>query len=188
MSDSTSDTPPPDGGKALGPPSLEGSRSAAAPPFAHIELVLGTAFNLMARDPNYARRAVGGVHQLLVPAIATEQYQIVRAESGEAVAFATWALASDEVERKLAEGTGRLVPSDWQSGNVALLIDLIAPNRRWCPALVSRLKEERFPDTVFKERWARESDPRFWEWREVPPKQPDGGKPNGELSASKGGG
>lgn len=119
-------------------------------PYARVEEALGAVFNLMAAHPGYAGKTAKEIHERVLPAIATRQYRLVRKESGEAVAFLSWAFVSERVERRLAVKNKVPRPSDWQSGKTGLLMDVVAANPQMAHQMIKRLKADVFPDKRLK--------------------------------------
>lgn len=58
--------------------------------------------------------------------LALKQYRVFRVR-GRAVAFVSWAFASDEVARRLQTSSPQLQPSDWRSGQRPVVVDMVAP-------------------------------------------------------------
>ena len=63
---------------------------------------------------------------LVVPALLNRQYRIFR-KNDVPVAYASWAMLTDETAARLKERGGRLKPNEWTEGKTATLIDLVAP-------------------------------------------------------------
>ena len=130
----------------------QGDDPADSGPYGPIEGALGAILHVLAQDPASSGRKLDELHRSLLPAIATRQFRIIRGDDGAAVAYATWALVSAEVEAKIVEGKEPLAPSDWQSGATAMLIDLISLDPKLAGKIVAKLKREVFPATIFKAR------------------------------------
>ena len=122
----------------------------AVDPYKPIEEILGAVLNLMATSGPYANRTLKDLHEQVLPPVVSGQYRLVRNPEGEAVAYASWARVSPEVERKIVEDKASLKPSEWQSGDIAVLIDLVSENLDLAQSMVMRLKRELFRDTTFK--------------------------------------
>jgi len=136
-------------------------------PFKPVEEALGAVFNLLARHHPHSGRPLGKIHGHILSPIALGQYRLVRNQDGEAVGYASWAKVSPEAERKYVEGQGRPEPSEWQCGDVALLIDLVADDPKIAQSMVWRLKRDLFADAVFKSRGVNPKNGKT-EWMEVP--------------------
>ena len=128
----------------------------AGNPYKDIEGALGAVLNLMATDPSYASRTLKDLHGRVLPPIVSRQHRLVRNSDGEAMAYASWARVSGKMERKITAEQERIRPSEWQSGETALLIDLAASDRKTAQSMLGRMKRELFPGVAFK---ARRVDP-----------------------------
>src|SRR2546426_9170112 len=65
------------------------------------------------------------------------------------VAFVSWALLTEEVEKRVQSGAWRLQPADWRSGDRLWVVDLVAPHGG-LDAVLMDLRENVFPACVFK--------------------------------------
>lgn len=63
----------------------------------------------------------------IVPPIALRQYCLYHTPDGESVGFATWAHVSDSVKDALISGHRPLMWDDWNSGDLLLINDIVAP-------------------------------------------------------------
>lgn len=136
-------------------------------PFHVVEADIGAVLNLMATSKWHAARSLKDLHLHLLPAIVTRQFRLVRNAEKRPVAFLSWACVSPEVGRRLQEDEDmKLLPSEWRSGDTAMLIDLVCDDQKMVSEMVARLKREVFPRTVLKVRrkGPGESKPT---WREV---------------------
>jgi len=135
-------------------------------PFRDIEEALGAVLHLMASSEPHAGQTLRRLHERVLPPVVTRQFRLVRNDRGEAIAFASWAMASDEVEKKMTEGGEGLMPSEWQSGETAMLMDVVCKDQDFARSIVARLKREVFPNRVFKvlRKGPQDSKPT---WREV---------------------
>jgi cytolysin-activating lysine-acyltransferase len=119
-----------------------------------LSAILGQAAWVMMQSRAHRHLFVGDMEWLLLPPIAHRQFRLWR-RNNMPVAYASWALLSDEVEARLMESLGikadiqpdgtaateaevtslptfaapylRLAPGDWQSGDNLWLIDLVCP-------------------------------------------------------------
>lgn len=86
----------------------------------------GAAAWLFMNSASHRHLLLSDLEWLLVPALQLEQCRIIRSE-GLPVAYAAWAYVSQEVFDELEAGRSRLRVADWQSGPIAVVIDLAAP-------------------------------------------------------------
>ncbi len=148
-------------------PNGEETSSQRNDPYAPIERALGAVLHLMAQNAQCSGKSLNELYQRVLPAIVTKQFRLVRNDDEEVIAYASWALASPETEKKIIEGQEALRPSDWQSGTSAFLIDLVSLDPKLSAGFVHRLKKEVFPDTVFKAQRAVRGESANPEWIEV---------------------
>lgn len=112
---------------------------------AKVTEVLGEAVLVLLNSPAHRLSFfVGDVEWLLLPAIAKEQFRLYRDKENKPVGLILWAYVSDEVDKKLEIGIGKLGINDWNSGDKLWIIDLIAPMGGGDKML------EELKDTVFK--------------------------------------
>lgn len=119
-------------------------------PYAHLEESLGAIVNLMAAHPHYAGKTLKDIHERVLPPLAARQFRLVRNEDGEAVAYLSWAMVSDGVEKLIGKKNRPPRPSDWQSGETGLLIDVVCADSRMAQQMIRRLKAEVFADKTLK--------------------------------------
>lgn len=106
--------------------------------------VVGSVLWLMTHSPAHRHLFVTDLEWLLLPPIALGQFYLWR-RSNYPVGVATWALLSDEVEKRLTNGVRRLAPAEWKSGENLWLMDFIVPFGGKDAAL-KELREKVFKD------------------------------------------
>jgi cytolysin-activating lysine-acyltransferase len=123
------DAPP----TASAAPQMQQSMSPAATQAAitrkpTVSHMLGEIVWIYSQSPTHKHFAIGDLEWMMMPALALalEQYRVFRGDKTP-VGVALWAYLSDEAEKKLDQGTGRLRPDEWKSGDNLWLVDLIAP-------------------------------------------------------------
>jgi cytolysin-activating lysine-acyltransferase len=104
---------------------------------AYRSAAFGDIVGILMRSPRHKQMPLETLRVFVVPAIANQQFLIAKVKpqgnpnAGAAPAgVALWARVSEEVDRRLREGsneTQRLKPDEWASGNILWLVDLIAP-------------------------------------------------------------
>jgi len=141
----TTPPPPPTGQATAGagqPQPQQGQ--AQLPP--DLSAIMGQAAWVMMHSPLHRHLFVQDLEWLLVPPIGLRQFRLWRRDNLP-VAFAAWALLSDEAEARyrggMEAGTRRLAPADWRSGENVWLIDLVCPFGGRDEAL-QQLKNETF--------------------------------------------
>lgn len=123
------------GGSATAAPSplSPADLQAAAQRAKLVAAAFGEIVGLMMRVEPYRALTLADLEWSLMPAIATGQYAVMErqaAESGQVapVCVLLWASVSEEVASRLAASTAsplRLAPSDWKSGSIIWLVDVI---------------------------------------------------------------
>ena len=110
---------------------------------------LGHGAWLMSQVPTHKHFFIADIEWMLVPPVATGQFRLWRNE-GMPVGFATWALLSEDAEKRILEGgIRRLAPKDWNSGPNVWLMDLLTPFGGREEA-VREMKEQVFPGKTIK--------------------------------------
>lgn len=92
--------------------------------------ILGQIVSLLGQSPSHKHVFLSDLEWLVLPALIARQVRIWRRKTERGtlpVAYASWAMVSEEVEQRLSQGQIKLKPSDWRSGTIPWLIDLVAP-------------------------------------------------------------
>lgn len=95
-------------------------------------------------SPRHKHLFLTDLEWLVIPALMTRQFQLWR-RNGRPVGFASWATVSDEVEQRMKSGMPKLRPDEWQSGDRAWLVDMVAPFGN-ADRLLADLKQRSFKD------------------------------------------
>jgi len=104
------------------PKTKEGTQAAIPDP----GLILGQVAFLMSSSPLHKHMFIGDLEWLVLPPIKLNQFRVFR-KDGNPVAFASWALLSEEVEQDMQNGRRKLKPHEWNEGDRPWLIDLVNP-------------------------------------------------------------
>ena len=98
----------------------------AAQPQKTVSQMLGEITWLMTQSPIHKQLFIGDLEWFAMPAVLAEQFRIFYGpQTPAAVAF--WAYVSEETEKRLEEGGGKLRPEEWRNGDRPWLIELVAP-------------------------------------------------------------
>lgn len=106
--------------------------------------VLGEVVWLMTQSAAHKHLFLADLEWLVMPPITHRQFRLFR-EADKPLAFACWALVNEETERRLLTGQQRLRPDEWQSGDRAWIIAVIAPFGN-AEAAFANLKQTIFKD------------------------------------------
>jgi cytolysin-activating lysine-acyltransferase len=87
---------------------------------------LGPILWLYARDPNRRFTFVADLDWRLLPPLVLNQHCLFHKDEVP-WAYFSWAMVSPEVDQRLRSTTPVLAPHEWQSGNIAWLIDVVWP-------------------------------------------------------------
>lgn len=129
----------------------EGGKAQSAPHPEPIDKVtaLGHGVWLMSQVATHKHFFIGDIEWMLVPPVAMGQFRLWR-NNGMPVGFATWALLTEEAEKRILEGgVQRLAPKDWNGGDNVWLMDLITPFGGREEA-VREIKKQVFPGKKIK--------------------------------------
>ena len=88
---------------------------------------LGMAMSLMEQSPYHSTWPLYDVETELVPPLLKDQYRFYYDEDGRPVAFVTWSTINDDVKSKLVNEGGQMEWEDWDSGDLLLFNDFVAP-------------------------------------------------------------
>jgi cytolysin-activating lysine-acyltransferase len=92
--------------------------------------ILGQIVSLLGQSPSHKHVFLADLEWLVLPALIGRQVRVWRRNTERGVlpvAYASWAMVSAEVDQRLSQGQIKLKPSEWRSGNIPWLIDLVAP-------------------------------------------------------------
>jgi cytolysin-activating lysine-acyltransferase len=102
----------------------------------------------MTRSIAHRHIFVADLEWMVIPPIELGQFRMYRRESMP-LAFASWALVSEETEKRLASGMARLAPTEWRNGDRLWLVELLAPFGN-TDAVLDDLKKSVFAGRSFK--------------------------------------
>jgi cytolysin-activating lysine-acyltransferase len=110
-----------------------------------MESAIGSVLMIAAKSPNHKYLFSADYEWMIIPAITTRQFVLFRNKNNEPIAFVSFASVNEEIEKRLLEGTKKLTPKDWQSGDKLYIIDIISP---FAPAsqILKELSEKQFKD------------------------------------------
>ncbi|MGE4440499.1 MAG: toxin-activating lysine-acyltransferase [Desulfomicrobium sp.] len=100
--------------------------SGNTPQQMEIASILGTVSALMIDSPMHQHFFLADMKWLVIPPIHLRQFRIFRRDN-HPFAYVSWAMLSEEGGERLKQGNHRLRPGEWNSGDQAWIIDLIAP-------------------------------------------------------------
>lgn len=88
---------------------------------------------VLSRSPAHKHFSLADIEWMVLPPVQAGQAYVVQAAHKERgfrapIAVATWALVSEEVDRRLEEQAGqhmRLRPDEWTSGEIGWLVDVV---------------------------------------------------------------
>ena len=92
--------------------------------------ILGQIVTLLGQSPAHKHIFLADLEWLVLPAMLNRQVCVWRRQTDRGnmpVAYASWAMVSEEVDARLRQEQVKLKPTDWQSGEIAWLIDMVAP-------------------------------------------------------------
>ena len=95
---------------------------------ATLERVIGEAALLFMRHPRYSLGHLADLRRLLMSPVLINQYRFVQDRQGRYAGFATWALVSEEVHRRLMDEAPTLRPSEWLCGDIPVIMLVVAPS------------------------------------------------------------
>lgn len=81
---------------------------------------------LMSQSAGHKEFRIADLEWLVMPAILARQFRMFRHE-GKPVAVVPYAFVSGDIEKRIQGGAPSMLPGDWQSGDRAWIIQVIAP-------------------------------------------------------------
>lgn len=106
---------------------LEEDKKTTIPNYIAMESVIGAVCLLATKSNTHRHLFASDYEWLILPAIRLRQFSLLRNKKNEPMAFVSWALVSDNVEKRLLDGILKLKPAEWKSGNKIYIIDVISP-------------------------------------------------------------
>ena len=86
---------------------------------------LGQAVWLMSMSPAHKQLPIQSIEARTLPAILLKQFKLYF-KGKQPVAFVAWAMVTDQVKAKLAEGAEITVP-EWRGGPNLVVVDCVSP-------------------------------------------------------------
>jgi len=117
-----------------------------APPEGHartISAVLGEIVWLMSQSSLHKQFFISDLEWFVMTPVLLQQFRTYYA-TDKPVGVVLWASVSDEVAERLAQGTTKLRPQDWKSGDKLWIVEVIAPFGG-AEEMVKDLKDKVFP-------------------------------------------
>lgn len=111
--------------KPSGPPT-PAAATPQAPGGKTVAQALGEIVWLMTQSPVHKQLFIGDLEWFAMPALLLEQFRIWNGPNAPA-AVALWAFVSDDTDRRLEAGAGKLRADEWTNGDHPWLIELVAP-------------------------------------------------------------
>ncbi|MEQ8825200.1 MAG: toxin-activating lysine-acyltransferase [Filomicrobium sp.] len=106
--------------------------------------VLGEVTWLMSQSPLHKRFFIEDLEWFVMTPALLQQFRLYYAQD-RPIGVVLWATVNAEVEQMLLGGTTKLRPQDWQSGNQAWIVEVIAPFGG-VEEMVKDLKTKVFPE------------------------------------------
>ncbi|MEA3053918.1 MAG: cytolysin-activating lysine-acyltransferase [Sphingomonadales bacterium] len=110
--------------------SIPGESEAPAGEAPTVSHLLGEMTWLLSQSPLHRHLAIGDLEWLIMPPLIHRQFYVFR-DGSKPIGLALWANCGPEAEAKLEGGMAlpenRLTLEDWNSGETAWLVELVAP-------------------------------------------------------------
>lgn len=118
----------------------------ATPPEGHaktMSAVLGEIVWLMSQSPLHKQFFISDLEWFVMTPVLLQQFRTYYA-SDKPIGVVLWASVSDQVAERFAQGTTKLRPQDWKSGDNLWVVEVIAPFGG-AEEMVKDLKDKVFP-------------------------------------------
>ena len=109
-----------------------------------VSAVLGEIVWLMSQSPLHKQFFISDLEWFVMTPILHQQFRLFYAKN-KPVGVVLWAFVDDEVAKRLSEGTSKLRPQDWKSGDQLWVVESIAPFGG-PEAMIKNLKDQVFAD------------------------------------------
>lgn len=107
---------------------------------------VGEVCLLMAGHPLYKDMFLGDLRRAVVMPVLLNQYRIVRNAQDRTLGFISWARVDETVHKRLMNGVLKLQDKDWQSGNFAVVMDIVSPGTEAGARMLKEVKKELFAE------------------------------------------
>lgn len=107
---------------------------------------VGEVCMLMSGHPYYGNMFLGDISRSVIPPVLLNQYRLVRNQKDRTVGFVSWAMVDKAVHQRLMRGVLKLQQKDWQSGDIAVVMDVVAPTPEGGSRMLGAIKQEQFSD------------------------------------------
>jgi hemolysin-activating ACP:hemolysin acyltransferase len=95
---------------------------------ARAALPIGLIASILRASRDHDTRPISYIRDILEPAMKHKQLKVFFNERGHPIGFVVWAyLAQDVEDRFLTSGQWSLHESEWREGNIAWIVDFVAP-------------------------------------------------------------
>lgn len=108
---------------------------------------VGEVAMLMAGHPTYKGLFLTDLRRAVMPAVLYNQYRIIRNNQDRIIGFISWATVSQAVHKRLMSGQLKLQMLDWNSGDMAVVMDVVAPTIVAGEQILTELKTTLFTDS-----------------------------------------
>jgi len=109
---------------------------------ANFEQAVGEVLLFLGSHPLYEQMFLSEIGERIIPPLLKKQYKILRNGDGVMTGYASWAMVSEEVEKKIQEGAenGKLEidKEEWGCGDRLLVVDCIGVSETDIIKIVSR--------------------------------------------------
>ncbi|MGL3609098.1 toxin-activating lysine-acyltransferase [Rhizobium sp. G187] len=131
-------------------PLSDDARKRLVEAHAALQSTVGQVVLAMSSAPRYRSTMLSELTNLVIDPLLNDRIAIAVQKSASGVeppAIAIWATVSPEVDAKISEQTAagvfpvRLKPADWRSGEIAWLLDVIAPTRELATAVLRNFNQ-----------------------------------------------
>ena len=110
--------------------------------------VLGEIVWLMSQSQVHKSFFISDLEWFVMTPVILKQFRLFY-DKDKPIGVVFWGRVSDEVEQRLAQGTSKLRPQDWKSGDNLWVVEVIAPFGG-AEEMVKDLKAAVFPDREIK--------------------------------------
>lgn len=126
--------------------------SAAAPAdrqlqgLRNLQRGLGEVCLLMAAHPLYGGLFLGDIRRVVMMPVLLNQYRIIRNKQDRTLGFISWARVSEAVHKRLMQGVLKLQDKDWNGGELAVVMDVVAPDAAAGARMLREVKQTLFAE------------------------------------------
>ncbi len=132
-------------------PTTNSDKAAPAKAAPTVASILGEICWLFSMTPSHRYFFMADLEWLVMTPVMKQQFRIYRDENGRPMGLVLWAKLNADAEERLLQGSTRMRPQDWTSGDRHWIIDVVdLTGGQRAQQMIDEMKSTVFKETPFK--------------------------------------